>query len=245
MIEHLNDFRLELFYQPLRTARGKEIVGLEALIRGVCHDGRIIGAASVLQSISDAGASDELDWWVLSRVCEDAVRWTVRISVNILPGQFKHPGFAYRFLRHVRRSGLPLERLEVEIVESAFISDFETAALNLTTLRDAGVTIALDDFGTGYSSLSYLLKLPVDKIKIDHSIIENVDRVKCAAILQAIIALARSIGLKVTAEGVETAQQESFLTSAGCHYLQGFRIGRPMPAHVIDLVLSGKLALAV
>jgi EAL domain-containing protein (putative c-di-GMP-specific phosphodiesterase class I) len=130
-------------------------------------------------------------------------------------------------------------------VQSAFISDSETAALHRTTLRDAGVTIALDDFGTGYSSLSYLLKLPVDKLKIDRSIAENVDRVKSAANLQAIIALARSIGLKVTAEGVETAQQEIFLTSAGCHYLQSFRIGRPMPAHVIDLALSGKLALAV
>jgi len=125
-------------------------------------------------------------------------------------------------LELVAQVGIAPVRVELEIIEGAFIDDFDAATANINTLREAGIRIALDDFGTGYSSLTYLLKIPVDKVKIDKSFIDKVATVQSAAVIQAIVALARAIGLKVTAEGVETAEQQRFLRAVGCHYLQGY-----------------------
>ena len=138
----------------------------------------------------------------------------------------------------MRESGLPFERLELEIVESSYFDDPEKADKVLRRIRELGIKIALDDFGTGYSSLSCLLRLPLDRIKIDRSFVSGIDKVRSASIVHAIIALARAIGLKVTAEGIETEEQQKFLRAAGAHLLQGFLFSTPVPAERIDLLLA-------
>ena len=134
----------------------------------------------------------------------------------------------------MREIGLPFERLELEIVESSYFDDPDKADTMLRKLRDLGIRIALDDFGTGYSSLSCLLRLPLDKIKIDRSFVVGSDTIRSASIIHAIIALARAIGLKVTAEGIETEEQQRFLRAAGAHYLQGYLFSAPVPVEMID-----------
>jgi EAL domain-containing protein (putative c-di-GMP-specific phosphodiesterase class I) len=133
---------------------------------------------------------------------------------------------------------LPFNRLELEIVESSFIDDFEVADQALVRLRSLGIRIALDDFGTGYSSLTYLRRLTLDKIKIDQSFVAGVDMVQSAAIVQAIVALGRALGFKITAEGVETLEQHRFLRACGCHYLQGFLFSKPVAAAIIGEKLA-------
>jgi EAL domain-containing protein (putative c-di-GMP-specific phosphodiesterase class I) len=138
----------------------------------------------------------------------------------------------------VRETGFPLERLELEIVETAFFQAPASAEAQLRHLRSFGIGLALDDFGTGYSSLSYLRRMPFTKVKIDKSFIDDVMTVESAAIVHAVIALARAIGLKVTAEGVETTEQQQFLRLAGCHYLQGYLFSKPVPPAEIDARLG-------
>jgi EAL domain-containing protein (putative c-di-GMP-specific phosphodiesterase class I) len=138
----------------------------------------------------------------------------------------------------VRETGFPLGRLELEIVETAFFEDPGSAEAQLRHLRSFGLGLALDDFGIGYSSLSYLRRMPFTKLKIDKSFIDDVTMMQSAAIVHAVIALARAIGLKVTAEGVETAEQQKFLRIAGCHYLQGYLFSKPVAAAEIDEMLA-------
>jgi EAL domain-containing protein (putative c-di-GMP-specific phosphodiesterase class I) len=214
---------LTLLYQPQLTADGSRVVCVEALIR---HDHPVrgrVGAGELLRNFDTVELLENLDWWVIERACRDALNWpSLQVSINISATQFHKPDFAKRVLALVRSVGVEPERIELEIVEAAFINDFEAASANLTALREEGVRIALDDFGTGYSSLTYLLRIPVDKVKIDKCFIDNVEMVQSAAVVHAIVSLARAIGLKVTAEGVETKAQQRFLRAAGCHYLQGY-----------------------
>ena len=122
--------------------------------------------------------------------------------------------------------------------EGAYIGDFDTAVANIRVLREAGVKIALDDFGTGFSSLTYLLKLPVDKVKIDKSFVDGVGFVQSAAIVHSVVALARALGLKITAEGVETEEQWRFLRAAGCHYIQGWLFSKAVSPDTLDAMLA-------
>ena len=184
----------------------------------------------------------ELGETVLRQACQDAMRWPdLSIGVNVSPLQFRDPAYADKLEHIVRDSGLPFERLELEIVESSYFDDPDKADKILRRIRDLGIKIALDDFGTGYSSLSCLLRLPLDRIKIDRSFVSGIDTVRSASIVHAIIALARAIGLKVTAEGIETDDQQKFLRAAGAHMLQGFLFSMPVTAERIDqLLVSGE-----
>jgi EAL domain-containing protein (putative c-di-GMP-specific phosphodiesterase class I) len=214
---------LALVYQPQMSSDGATMVCVEALVRHDHPERGRLGAGELLRNFDTTALLEDLDWWVLERACKDALQWpSVQVSVNISATQFHRPGFADRVLSVVERIGLPPSRLELEIVEAAFINDYDAASINLNALRDRGVKIALDDFGTGYSSLTYLLRIPVDKVKIDKCFIDNVEMVQSAAVVHAIVSLARAVGLKVTAEGVETAAQHRFLKAAGCHYMQGY-----------------------
>ena len=134
---------------------------------------------------------------------------------------------------------MPFDRLEIEITESAYFDDPERAEEELRSLRALGIKVALDDFGTGYSSLSYLRRLPLDKIKIDKSFVDALDTVDGAAIVSAVVALARALRLKVTAEGVETIDQQEFLREAGCNYLQGYLFSQAVSAAEISAILAG------
>lgn len=214
---------LALLYQPQVSASCGTIKCVEALLR---HDHPIrgrVGAAEALACFNTPELLEQLDWWVLKRACQDALNWqSLPVSINISATQFHKPDFAERVLKLVSGVGIGPERVEIEIVEDTFITDFAAAAANINILRTAGLKIALDDFGKGYSSLTYLIKIPVDKIKIDKCFVDNCDTVPSAAVIQAIVAVARAIGLKVTAEGVETTEQHRFLRAVGCHYLQGY-----------------------
>lgn len=223
LIGAIRTSELALVYQPQVSASCGTVKCVEALLR---HDhprrGRI-GAGEVLACFDTPELLEELDWWVLRRACQDALNWqSLPVSINISATQFHKPDFATRVLNLVSEIGIGPERVELEIVEDTFVADFAAATTNISILRNAGLKIALDDFGKGYSSLTYLIKIPVDKIKIDKCFVDNCDTVPSAAVIQAIVAVARAIGLKVTAEGVETAEQHRFLRAVGCHFLQGY-----------------------
>lgn len=229
---------LKLFYQPQVTADGAQVVGLEALIR---HEDPVKGLVSPGAFIP-AFTSQELeslDWWVIHQAVEDIERWPDKlVSVNISATQLRSSDFAERVLDTIRAAGRNPGNFELEIVESSMITEFEKAADNVRRLREEGVRIALDDFGTGYSSLTYMLNFPLDKVKIDRSFVEKSDSLQGAAIIQAVVALARATGLKVTAEGVETQQQQRFLRTVGCHYLQGFFFSKPQQADAMMRFLT-------
>jgi EAL domain-containing protein (putative c-di-GMP-specific phosphodiesterase class I) len=174
---------------------------------------------------------------VLQRACTDAVTWPshIKVAVNLSALQFREKNLFDIILCVLVESGLPAERLELEITESVLIeSDTDPLAV-IRRLKNLGVSLALDDFGTGYSSMSYLTKFPFDKIKIDKSFTQNLTkRAECAAIISSVRALASGLNMQTTAEGVETEQQFSVLRAAGVDLVQGYLFGRPCQAGKLD-----------
>jgi EAL domain-containing protein (putative c-di-GMP-specific phosphodiesterase class I) len=236
---HVSFDDLTLHYQPQMSADGSRIVSVEALLRVLNPTPRLMRPADVLEYFDAPDDAAALDWWVLSRACSDARLWPdITVGVNLTAGRFRDPTFVANFTRLLEDAGLPPHRIELEIIESSYIEDFETAVENINALRALGVKIALDDFGTGFSSLTYLLKLPVDKVKIDKSFVDGVAFMQSAAIVHAVVALARALGLKVTAEGVETVEQHRFLKAAGCHYMQGWLFSKAIDADTLTTMLA-------
>lgn len=224
-----------LHYQPQVSADGKLLVGLECLLRSVGPDGAISGPQAILGSIQDDAQADAVDWWVIRQAFTDALRWPqLTIAINISARQFQAADFAEKLLALLDDIGTSPSQIELELLESGIIENFEQATQTMDRLRRSGIGIALDDFGTGYSSLAYLQKLPIDKLKLDKSLIDGTGELKAAAIVQAVTALSRALGLKVVAEGVETLVQQQFLKIAGCHILQGYFYSPAVPAAQID-----------
>ncbi|WP_342359549.1 EAL domain-containing protein [Terrarubrum flagellatum] len=237
--------REELFvvFQPQLAARDGTIAAVEALVRWRHPHHGVVGPGHFVTLAEQHGLVGRLTRRVLEDACRAAARWPqLSIGVNISATELRTPDFADYIADVAVDAGLPLERLELEIVESAFIDDFEAAVATVESLRNRGIRVALDDFGTGYSSLTYLRRLPIDKIKIDKSFVDGVDKVQSAAIVHAVVALGRALGLKVCAEGVETPLQQQFLKAAGCHLLQGYLFSRPVDAAQIDLMLAKNVA---
>ena len=233
---------LTLHYQPQIAADGSRIVSVEALLRVLKPTPRLMGPADVLAHFDAPDDAEALDWWVLRTAATDALRWpSLTVGVNVTAGRFHDPEFADRLIALLAEIGLPPSRLEIELVESSFIADFDAALANVERLRAAGVRLALDDFGTGYSSLTYLIKLPIDKLKIDKSFVDGIGSIQSAVIVQALVALARALGLKITAEGVETEEQYQFLRVAGCHLMQGWLFAKAMPADEITTLVEARI----
>ena len=227
-----------LYYQPQVSSDGKTFVGVESLLRSVTADGSVAGPGGILDKVVDDATADALDWWVIRQACTDGLRWPqLTIAVNISARQFQAPDFAARLLAVIAELGSAPAQIELELLESGIIENFERAIETMEVLRRAGIRIALDDFGTGYSSLAYLQKLPIDKLKLDKSLVDGTGELKAAAIVQAVTALSRALGLKVVAEGVETRAQQQFLRIAGCHLLQGYLFSPAVPAERIDQFL--------
>jgi EAL domain-containing protein (putative c-di-GMP-specific phosphodiesterase class I) len=182
--------------------------------------------------------------WVLQKACADASNWPshIRLAVNLSPVQFKSLTLVQVVADALSQSGLPAERLELEITESALLRDNEPILSALGQLRGLGVSIALDDFGTGYSSLSYLRSFPFRKLKIDRCFIADLshDEANALAILSAITRLAKALGMSTTAEGVETQQQFEMVRSEGCTEVQGFLFSLPKPASEISVMLLSR-----
>lgn len=220
-------------YQPQVDLDNGEIIGVEALTRWAHPQLGNISPAEFIPAAEATGLIIELGRWVLETACREVATWPrpVRLSINVSPMQFEHGDIVSDIVRALEVSGLPAERLDIEITESLLVAEVTHVGEKLQLLRRRGVGVALDDFGTGYSSLSYLGRLPVDKIKIDQSFVRGLpEDVHATAIVRAVLMLAESLGKSVVAEGIETQDQAWLLRLAGCRLGQGYFFGRPVPA---------------
>jgi diguanylate cyclase (GGDEF)-like protein/PAS domain S-box-containing protein len=231
---------LVLHYQP-KALIGGEIIGFEALVRWQHPIRGTVAPNSFIPLAEESGLIMPLGEWVLREACREAASWPnqLEIAVNLSPIQFRHGDLAGLVHSILLETGLSPGRLQLEITESVMIGDFSRALTILRRLKGLGVRIAMDDFGTGYSSLSYLQAFPFDSIKIDQAFISNLERnSQSAAIVRAVIGLARGLSLPVVAEGVETREQLRFLTAEACNEVQGYFIGRPQPIQTYARVVG-------
>jgi len=219
-------------YQPITRLPDGEIVGFEALARWDHPDHGEIIPDTFIPIAEDAGLIDDLTFNLLGQACVDAKAWpaSMSLSVNISPVQLKNRWLAARLLQTVTEGGLAPARLIVEITESSLVSDFDAARHVIGSLKSAGVQVALDDFGTGFSSLSHLRELKFDRIKIDRSFVRDLAEPDTGRLVKAIIGLGESLGIAVTAEGIETKAGFDQLAKLGCDFGQGFFMGRPVSA---------------
>lgn len=244
----IQDLRLasardELFlqYQPKVDARDGTLVGVEALVRWQ-HPRRGLVVPDIFIPLSEKhGLIMEIGRWVLDAACAQMMRWrhagidVPNIAVNLSPIQFRSPDLAGQVRDTLQRHGLPATALTLEITECATMHDPEASLAILQQLVDTGVRISIDDFGTGYSSLAYLKRLPAHELKIDRCFVEGIAEDKRdAAIVSTVVALGRSLGLDVIAEGVETVEQRRVLCAIGCTSLQGFQISHPLMPEVFE-----------
>ena len=232
-LEH-GEFKLH--YQPLVNLAAARIEGAEALLRWPQPDQRLMPPAEFIPIAEDTGLIVPLGEWVLLEACAQAQAWQtqhpgLRIAVNLSARQFRQKDLIGMIERVLGETGLAPALLELELTESMLMHHAEETIVILKRLDEMGVRLAIDDFGTGYSSLSYLKRFPIHTLKIDRSFVRDISTdPDDAAIVTAIVAMARSLNLSVTAEGVETDEQAAFLRSLACHKAQGYHFGRPMPA---------------
>jgi len=220
---------LEAAYQPIVNAAGDTVVGVEALARWNHPTMGEIPPTQFIPIAEHSGLIIELGEWMLRRACLDGRAWPkLTVSVNVSPLQFRRSDFVDIVERILTETDFDAHRLELELTESTLLGNLEIAELSMLRLKAIGVRFALDDFGTGYSSLLYLRRFPFDKLKIDSSFVRSIEKAPdAAAIVHAVVSLGRGLGMKVTAEGVESAEQHLFLRAAGVHSMQGFRFGKP------------------
>jgi diguanylate cyclase (GGDEF)-like protein len=222
---------LELHYQVQKAIDTGRITGYEALLRWR-RDGALISPADFIPVAEECGAIVEIGKWVLRTACLEAAKWPddIKIAVNLSPVQLVNIDIIHAVREVLIETGLPPQRLELEVTESAIITDTTRALHILRQIKALGVTFAIDDFGTGYSSLATLNAFPFDKIKIDQSFLRDAEsNPQSRAIVRAIIALGKSLNMPVLAEGVETQAQALMLKDEGCEEAQGYLLGRPQP----------------
>ncbi len=233
---------LSVHYQPIVDAAGRRVVCLEALARWRHPTRGPISPAIFVRIAEETGLVVALGNAVLRRACADAAALPpdIVVAVNVSSLQIERPDFAETVLGVVAESGLTPRRLQLEITESILLRNNEATKRALGRLRSAGVTFALDDFGTGFASLAYLKSFPLDKVKIDKGFVDDICRnQQSIAIVAAIVALARGLGIETTAEGVETQDQYDTLRAFGVSTMQGYFFGRPQPIEAIDLNAPG------
>ena len=223
----------KVYYQPLVDLSDDSIVGCEALLRWQHPERGMISPAEFIPVAEEIGVISQLGEWVLDTACREAATWPddIRIAVNVSPLQFRCQSLALKVAAALAHSGLPAQRLELEITEAVLIRDDDVALTILHQLREIGVRIALDDFGTGYSSLSYLQRFPFDKIKIDRCFVTDIAEPHgSSVIVQGVVNIAASRHMTTTAEGVETQQQKELLRALGCTEMQGYLFSAAKPA---------------
>lgn len=237
--------QLHVVYQPQISYRDHSVVGVEALLRWQHPQHGFVGPDLFIPLAEQNGSIIPIGEWVLDQTCRQLREWhdqgygELRMAVNLSTVQLHHselPRVVNNLLQAYR---LPPRSLELEVTETGLMEDISTAAQHLLSLRRSGALIAIDDFGTGYSSLSYLKSLPLDKIKIDKSFVQDLlEDEDDATIVRAIIQLGKSLGMQVIAEGVETAEQEAYIIAQGCHEGQGYYYSRPLPARELTQYLK-------
>jgi EAL domain-containing protein (putative c-di-GMP-specific phosphodiesterase class I) len=229
-----SEFRL--VYQPQVDLLSGRLRGAECLLRWQHPDMGEVSPGSFIPVAEETGLIVNIGEWVLREVCAQLRAWggglagRGQVSVNISARQFRQPELVDTIRRAVAEAGIAPHYLGVEITESALVDDPEAAAMTLARLKDMGLTISIDDFGTGYSSLSYLKRFPIDCLKIDRTFVRDIATdPDDAAIVTAVIQMAKSLKLHVIAEGVETEDQLNFLRERGCEGAQGYYFAKPLP----------------
>ncbi|KAB2941376.1 MAG: EAL domain-containing protein [Hyphomicrobium sp.] len=224
--------QFELYFQPIFDLQRLAVTGAETLLRWHHPERGMVSPAEFIALAEQCGLIEQLGAWAIRKACLAAVKWPrdIAVAVNLSPMQFDNPGLVRTVAAALEQSGLDPSRLELEITESVLLRDSAVNIAVLDELKDLGVSIALDDFGTGYSSLSYLHRFSFDRVKIDHSFIRDITRNEGSLkIVRAIVMLAHSLGLEVTAEGVETDEQLAAVRGEGCDAVQGHYTGTPTP----------------
>jgi EAL domain-containing protein (putative c-di-GMP-specific phosphodiesterase class I) len=220
-----------LYFQPRFEVSTLKIVSVEALLRWKHPEKGIVLPSEFIPLAEETGIINTIGLWALRNACFAMAKHDdLVVSVNLSPAQFRGGDIVAQVRQALEDSGLPAHRLELEVTEGLLVHDSEAALTVLTALKELGVQLAMDDFGTGYSSLSYLQAFPFDRLKIDQAFIADLNATSQArSIVQAILALARALKIKVTAEGVETAEQFMLLRAEHCAEVQGFLLAKPMP----------------
>jgi predicted signal transduction protein with EAL and GGDEF domain len=227
-----NEFQVH--YQPVVNAENGAIESFEALLRWTNPELGSVSPAKFIPVAEDARLIGPIGEWVLRTACAEAATWpsTVRIAVNVSAEQLCDKNFVTSVVSALSHSGLPPHRLELEVTESVFMREGTVAVAVLDQILGLGIRLALDDFGTGYSSLGYLSKTKFSTIKVDRSFVQGAAKnlPESVAIIRAVVALAESLGMSTTAEGVETDEECRMIAQLGCRKIQGYLFGRPMPA---------------
>lgn len=223
-----------LNYQPVVDAKDESIVSFEALLRWNSQEHGFVSPVKFIPLAEDTRLIVPIGEWVLREACQEAVKWPggVKVAVNVSGEQLLDPGFIASVVGALSSSGLPAQRLEIEVTESIFVRDASTARAALEQIMALGCGVALDDFGTGYSSLAYIRNLRFSTIKVDRSFVQGAAKgnIESLAIIRAVVAMAESLEMSTTAEGVETEQELELIRQLGCRKIQGYYFGRPMPA---------------
>ena len=232
--EALEKNQLHLVYQPVVNARTGNVEGFESLVRWTHPELGPVSPAKFVPVAEDARLIAPIGEWVLRTACMEAMNWPsdVRVAVNVSAEQLSNPNFVAVVMSALAQSGLTSDRLELEVTESVFMREGTGATQILEQIMGLGVRLSLDDFGTGYSSLGYLSRTRFSTIKIDRSFVTSAakNEPESLAIIRAVVALAQSLGMATTAEGVENETEVEMVNQLGCSKIQGYYFGRPMPA---------------
>jgi len=232
----LDGDQLRMHYQPVVDLRTGAVSGVEALLRWMHPERGLVPPNAFIDIAEESGAIIPIGRWALAEACREAVAGVgfgadIDLSVNVSARQAARADFVEAVASALEESGLPPERLTLELTETVFLEAAETTIRSLTCIKDLGVRLAIDDFGTGYSSLTYLRRFPVDIVKVDQSFVGGLNvALEDEAIVEAVISLATTFSLDVIAEGVEHPDHVTSLRRLGCHYGQGYFLGRPAPA---------------
>ncbi len=239
---------LSVHYQPVVNANSEQLMSFEALVRWNSKDHGFVGPDKFIPVAEDTRLIVPIGIWVLEQACAEAMTWPgeIRVAVNVSGEQLVEPGFANTVVRALTQTGLPPARLELEVTESIFLRDPELARTALEQCIAIGCTVALDDFGTGYSSLGYLNKIRFSTIKIDRSFVQGAAKgeVESLAIIRAVVAMADSLEMWTTAEGVENDEEAEMIRKLGCTKIQGYHFGRPMPTSDVAQLFQRQAALS-
>lgn len=252
--EALEGQQLRIQYQPIVSLPSGQVTEFEALVRWQHPTRGLIPPLEFIPIAEETGLIGAIGRWVLQQACRQAVEWQQRfpsqsslvMAVNLSPKQFQDGNLVEMVARTLQQTRLPPACLKLEITEGVVMQDIETSIATLSHLKALGVQIAVDDFGTGYSSLAYLKRLPLDVLKIDRAFINGLGQTRQDnTIVQAILSLAGSLGLTVTAEGIETAEQAATLGSWACDRGQGYHYARPLDAPAAAALLGSPVASAI
>lgn len=227
----LAEGQFELHYQPVVDVRNRSLVAAEALVRWRNSGNELVSPLQFIPVAERSGLILPLGEWIIQQACLDAVSWSsdIQLAINVSAIQFKKGNLFDVVMQALLRSGLCPQRLQIEVTETALLEHQSGQLRTFRQLKNMGVTLVLDDFGTGYSSATYLTNFPFDKIKIDKSFIQGLPKRECAAVIASAVALAKGLGITITAEGIETESQRKDLQAMGIDFGQGYLFSPPVP----------------